>query len=469
MTSPPDLGDPCFDAFCKEVIGSSPTVISHDLATKRDDLRLRLESGILGNMVQKAGAMEPLIQHSRTAAMNAGFSPIRSRTLTAQMLAMHRLQSACQWQRASMIVVINWSHMLSGAARCAGFLANALAELLGAQELVVLRTAISPMAFHNVFPDGCRHVDVGGECSGMDNRSRQRVLVELLRSLRPAMVFNVNSGLLWESMASFGRQLSCVMSHYAYLFSNSKNNRGEWTGYPAKYFYRLFDFHRGFITDSYFLADKLLSQFSLTPAQEHKLATLESPIIDPPSQVSMPISNNAERPRVFWASRLDRQKRVDITYAVAEAMPDVDFHLWGKPVLDDSFSKLIKPGNVFLEGTYEKFSELPLDTCNAWLYTSEWDGVPNILIDVAASGIPIVGSLVGGTGEVLSNGLSWPIKDIHNVKAYEQALRQVFSDPEAARARALRLREHVLQRRTWTHFLSGLKAFLPKEIVDAGL
>jgi glycosyltransferase involved in cell wall biosynthesis len=169
---------------------------------------------------------------------------------------------------------------------------------------------------------------------------------------------------------------------------------------------------------------------------------------------------------VFWASRFDRQKRLDVVYALAQAMPDVDFHLWGKPVLDNSFSKLKKPGNVFLEGIYAQFSELPLSNCNAWLYTSEWDGVPNILIDVAASGIPIVGSHVGGTGEVLLDGLSWPIRDVSNVKAYEKALREVLANPKAARAKALRLREHVLQRHTWTQFLTTLRTLLPKEIVN---
>ncbi len=39
------------------------------------------------------------------------------------------------------------------------------------------------------------------------------------------------------------------------------------------------------------------------------------------------------RPQVFWAGRWDRQKRIDLLLEVARRMPDVDFRMWGEPVL----------------------------------------------------------------------------------------------------------------------------------------
>ena len=111
-----------------------------------------------------------------------------------------------------------------------------------------------------------------------------------------------------------------------------------------------------------------------------------------------------------------------------------------------------KPGNVYLEGVYQSLSDLPLEECDLWLYTSEWDGVPNMLIEIASTGVPIVGSLVGGTGEILIEGLSHPIADINDLAAYEGAIRLVLADPDAAREGARKLREHVIETRTFDQF-----------------
>ncbi len=104
--------------------------------------------------------------------------------------------------------------------------------------------------------------------------------------------------------------------------------------------------------------------------------------------------------------------------------------------------------NVRLEGRYADFAELDLSEADAWLYTSGWDGVPGLLLEVAMTGVPIVGSLVGGTGEVLSDEDSWPVPEIEDPEAYAKAIREVLADPGGARRRAEALRDRLLRERT---------------------
>ena len=153
------------------------------------------------------------------------------------------------------------------------------------------------------------------------------------------------------------------------------------------------------------------------------------------------------RPQVFWAGRWDRQKRVDLALDIARRMPDVDFRMWGESVLtpghvDEASS------NVTLEGAYGHISELDLKSADVWLYTAAWDGVPSQLLEVAMTGIPIVGSLVGGTGEVLDDDGSWPVADRENPDAYVHAIREVLADLPNAREHALGLRERLVRQRT---------------------
>src|SRR5262249_10534154 len=85
---------------------------------------------------------------------------------------------------------------------------------------------------------------------------------------------------------------------------------------------------------------------------------------------------------------------------------------------------------------------------DAWLYTSAWDGVPSQLLEVAMTGVPLVASLVGGTGEVVTSADAWPVADHENPVAYVTALRDVLDDPEGSRRRAAELRERMLRERT---------------------
>ncbi|MEO1102116.1 MAG: glycosyltransferase family 4 protein, partial [Pseudomonadota bacterium] len=239
-----------------------------------------------------------------------------------------------------------------------------------------------------------------------------------------------------------------TMSLFACMFCAEQDPLGCWTGYPVKHFYRSFNILHGVITDSHSLAEDLVKNYVIPEAWRERITVLEAPV-----DASIPLAGEPQgrtrRPlRVYWAGRFDRQKRVDIVFALARRMRDVEFHLWGEPVLDGALGIADKPENCILEGVYDRFESMPLDDCDIWLYTSEWDGVPGILLEVAMTGIPIVGSSVGGTSEVLRGGMSWPIVDWENVDAYAAAITEVANDPKAAREKAGSLRAWLIERRT---------------------
>ena len=141
---------------------------------------------------------------------------------------------------------------------------------------------------------------------------------------------------------------------------------------------------------------------------------------------------------------------MDLLLDVARSCPDLSFRMWGEPVLQGP--ALDAPHNVIVEGSYAHINEIPLAEADAWLYTSAWDGVPSQLLEVAMTGIPIVGSLVGGTGEVLSERDSWPVPADEGAEAYVRALSMLLENPEASRERALSLRERLLRERTEESF-----------------
>lgn len=146
------------------------------------------------------------------------------------------------------------------------------------------------------------------------------------------------------------------------------------------------------------------------------------------------------RARVLWASRLDSQKRISLLANIAEKLeiisPDVLIDVWGSSILDDenndTISRLRKNKNVNLCGGFSGFESLPLENYGLFLYTSAFDGLPNVILEAMRAGFPVVSSLVGGVGEVLSDKTGYPIpnsvSDEALVNSYVLAIQEAISD-----------------------------------------
>lgn len=452
--------DTAMRVFCK-AIGEDPEVTAQSVKDAYRDRRERLETGELGAMVAKAAALEPLIAHGWSRAVEMGCPPFTTPQRLVDINAINGLHHAVEGRTARAVIAVNRSRWGSGR-RMEGYIAHALAGLIGAGEVIVAFTDHVGSVRPGRFPEGCRIVNFAAHCGGIAPEERERLFVEFVRSLGADALFIVNSRLAWNALRPYGKALAKSVRIYAGLFCGEQSVHGYWHGYPYRYFYRHFDVLSGVATDSHALARELRAQFLVPQDEADKLVVFEAPVDDRIAPVPPPASTGERRPTLFWSGRFDRQKRVDVVYALAERMPDVDILMWGEPVLDKSAQALTPPANVKLLGVYSEFGELPLHQCDLWLYTSEWDGVPSILLEVAMTATPIVGSKVGGTGEILREGMSWPVAEIDDPNAYETAIRAVLADQAAAREKAMKLRETLIAERTEAAYQRAVERLLTR-------
>lgn len=443
---PQCAGDTQFNRFC-DGLGADPKATEAHVKSRYRDMRNRLEHGVLGEMVAKAAELDPLVAHSWPMALDVQSLPLNRANKLFAMNAIAACHAALGQRGCKAVIAVNRPRW-GGGKRMEGHMAHALAKVHSADDVVVIYTDDTGPERNTRFPEGVRVVNFAQAAAPLGKEERERVFVELLRSLTPEAAFIVNSGLFWEVMRPYGKALSASMKIYACLFCGEQTPHGFWEGFPIRQFYRHFDVLSGLFTDSEALSDDLTERFVVPPHLSQKLTVLKAPV-DPSLPVVEPRNlSGRNRPQVFWSGRLDRQKRLDVVFELARQMPDVDFRLWGEAVIDRSFKALSVPSNVALEGVYERFRHLPLREADAWLYTSEWDGVPSVLLEVGMTGVPIVGTRVGGTGEVLDDATSAPVDRVDDVAAYERGLREVFQDPAAARNKALHLRDALMRGRS---------------------
>lgn len=444
-----------------DAAGVDPESAERAIRARERDVIERLANGALGEMVASATMLEPLVMHPARHLGGLALTPYGTAAteLSATLLDMHE---AAGTRRAEAVVVIPHCRM-SGAARVAGDLAHALAELHGPEEVVVIRTDLSNFEHPEWFPSGCRQIDFAAavEANGAKRPfDRQHLLFTLIRSLAPRRVFNVNSNLFWHMTRRHGAALKDCADVFAYVFCTERNASGAEGGYPIQFFADCFDLLDGMIADSGDLAETLRERFMIPPAEGARIGALATPLRERRLLAPQPPLLDGRRPQVFWAGRFDPQKRLDIVFEIARRMPDADFLVWGQPVLNKAFAPVDVPGNLTFQGVYDDFADLPLGRCDAWLYTAEWDGVPTILLDIAASGVPLVASLVGGTGEVLVDELCHRVRQVEDVAAFETGLRAVFADPQTARGNAARMRDRVIETRTPERYRTALESFL---------
>lgn len=431
----------------------------------RSDVRDRLDSGVLGEMVAKAAGFDPLINKVWKKAFAPNLQPVTNTRRLKMLTAMSQLFDAAGRKRADVVIAVN-APRWGGGPRMEGFIAKAVADLDLAGELVLINTERSGEIPGFRCPPGSRSIDFASAVEGLPEADRSRVLFEFLRALHPRTIFNVNSKSVWSMLKRYQRQCAVDLPVVGCFFCDDINVYGQFGGYPSTEFYRHFDAMKAVCTDSAYLADRFVDQYMVPQNQQHKIEVLSAPV-DPslPAYLKPPAATQ-QRPEVFWSSRWDVQKRIPLLLEIAENMPDVAFRVWGAPVAQTGRTVFDNaPENISIEGEYAVFTSIPLNKASAWLYTSDWDGVPSMLLEVGMTGIPIVGSNVGGCPEVLHSSHAWPIHEDEGADAYVTALRFILDNPGVARARAAGLRDRLLKLRTATAYRDKVAGLLSLEQV----
>ena len=167
---------------------------------------------------------------------------------------------------------------------------------------------------------------------------------------------------------------------------------------------------------------------------------------------------------ILWAGRLDRQKRPDILFNIAkkceEKQLSFKFHVYGAPLLDqfvktDYFKTLT---NTTVYGEFDGLVSLPENAYDIFLYTSQWDGLPNILLEAICLGLPVIASDVGGVSELIHDEKTGYLIDPYDdVNAYIRKLNIAFSQPSVRARLAENAYGFVQRRHSWHAFSEAVK------------
>lgn len=351
---------------------------------------------------------------------------------------------------------------LGGADLVAGMLAS---ELSRTRRTIVIRTDADDWERPDWFAEEVVTLDLSKHLATFSPALRKRALYCLILRLGARDVFNVNSRLAFDTFETYGERLGLSTRLHTYYFCADRTEDGIEAGYPVWYFSKLLPFVTTAMIDNTPLATQLVERFGLSGPLRDRVKVFFTPTMtgDDSEMIAerqVATAAKRQRSRVLWAGRFDRQKRFDLLVEIARLMPEVDFVAWGKALLDAPPDMSNLPENLIVKKPFDSYEELPLADSDGWLYTSAWDGIPTILVELGARAVPIVASAAGGVAEVVDEATGWPVDVDGDAQAYADALKEMLNSPEERVSRAAALRDRIRSRHSRATYAKALEAVI---------
>lgn len=361
--------------------------------------------------------------------------------------------------RYSHVMILPWL-VPGGADRGAIYHLNAWAEVVPAEKILVLTTEPNDSPWAGKIPAGVKMVEFGRLAGEMNFDTQVQLMVRLLVQMQPEVIHNINSRVAWQCIKVAGLALRQRSALFASLFCDDYDLNLVPVGYARSYLRDCFTHMQTIFCDNSVYPRRWSRELGVS---ESVFSVLPFPY-DREWEERPLLPGSASRPRVLWAGRLDRQKRPDILAAIASELPEFDFDVHGVAVVsggDPALQTLGRLANVHMHGSFKRLEDVVQAAHFAYLHTSAWEGVPTILFDVAAAGLPIVAPNVGGIPDFIEE--EWLVADYSDVKSHVAKLKALSESPELRQERRSAQYAQLCNGRSWTAFterLSGVARYM---------
>ncbi len=138
-----------------------------------------------------------------------------------------------------------------------------------------------------------------------------------------------------------------------------------------------------------------------------------------------------DKPIVGTVARLDPVKRLDILLQAAASLRDVHAIIVGdgpeRIRLEALSRQLGMYSRVHFAGEQEDVRPW-LAAMDVFVLASDWEGMSNALLEAMATGLPTVATAVGGTPEVVIDGVTGSLVPPHEPAALARAIERLLAD-----------------------------------------
>ncbi|KVU29939.1 hypothetical protein WK66_07020 [Burkholderia ubonensis] len=296
--------------------------------------------------------------------------------------------------------------------------------------LVLSGERMANHAWLSRLPTAATFIDVAALGKDLDDRQRDRVTARLMRAAAPNARLHVRACVFSHRMLSrhfaqfSGRDVTyyrfCDTRVYENDVSIISGGAVEFLTNNIQHITRIVTDNEQTVADDKFIFGASASRWNNLPALLHG--------------VKKPAIHSKPQRRLLWASRLDGQKRPQLAVALskylAQGSTGITLDLYGE--ITPGFE--IDLAGASYKGPFSAFADLMLHDYDALVYTSWFDGLPNVILEAMGSGLPVIAPNIGGIGEAVLDGQTGILIDAPNdigeaIDAYREAIERLYSQP----------------------------------------
>ena len=337
-----------------------------------------------------------------------------------------------------------------------------------ATDVLLITTLAESSPWLERIPPTVEVLALGRMIRGLHEHDAKLVLGRLLLQLSPKIIHIVQSQLGWETVLDHAlslHALDCKLLGSLFMEEIGPGRRRY--GYAVDYPPRAIPIFDAILTDNEPYRARMSSCYL---GHDRQLKTVYfAHEFDPARSLD---AQRTRGERVLWAGRLSGQKRVDLLHSIASRRPHMSFDIFGVSELDPFtaswVARLSALPNVLLRGEFQGFESIPdKERYACLLYTTAYDGLPNVLLEAASERIPIVAPpMIGGLADLVRPDTAWCVDAPDDPESYIAALEACLEDDPTERCEnALAI---VRDRHSWHSFSDTLYRILDEVGVKLG-
>ena len=335
---------------------------------------------------------------------------------------------------------------------------KAIEEIHPGSKFTVVTTLPNKNVWAKMLPKNTDLIEFGKLADGLPPYEKDELLSRVITQLKCKKLHIINSEYAY---AWAYKHQELIKNHYELTVSVFAS-----CFIPESNFTCRFSFDDPFIFDIYPVVKKIFTDNQTfveesveKNALDEKLFKVQyQPIMDEVKPVHHAEAN--KKVKVLWASRVTREKMPDMIKLIADKLDPKEFQIDVFGAFSDDVDKNFFAGVPVINyrGAFDGFSSLPTEDYDILLYTSVGDGVPNILLEATAAGLPILASNDGGVHEFIQDGKTGSlVKEIRDVDGYVKKLKDFRKNPKKYEEYVEAAQKLLEERHSWKAFIKKMK------------
>ncbi|MDO4684605.1 MAG: glycosyltransferase [Candidatus Saccharibacteria bacterium] len=285
--------------------------------------------------------------------------------------------------------------------------------------IAMLQTEAKTSVWRDKISPAVEFIDLYKLFADLDRDTQYRLLATFITQNHIKRIIIGNSQLAYDFVSIHQTLIKKLdIAVYCFAFGEEFDEEGRLWGHIHTGIPRIYPVIHRIITDNTNTVNKLEHEYAF---DRNRFAVHYQPT---DVTVQSPAEHSHTPLKVLWASRVCKQKRPDILKAVSRKLDPSLYSITAYGQLEEGLTAdYFADSQVKYKGAFNGMNNLPTNEYDIFLYTSEGDGVPNILQEITASGLPIVASNVGGIREfIMTNKTGYLIEDHNDIDAYVAAI-----------------------------------------------